>query len=109
MELRNTWSWIRKFFAIAFITVFLLWIVLKENSCLFGRLTRKITLHRIRLVSASDKLLEKISEHVKVEEIPLDDFAHLNLKVTKVQVIPLLTNNESFKVISNPLSSLIYN
>ena len=98
MELRKSWSWTRKFLVIGGLLIFILWILLSENSCLFGRISRKMALHRIRLSAASNKFLGRVSEHVKVEEIPLDDFTHLNFKVTKVQVVPLLTSNESFKV-----------
>lgn len=97
MEVKKSWH-LKKILVISCFLLFLLWIIFNEKSCLFGGLSRKIALHRMRLTSVSNQFLKKVSEHIKVEEIPLDDFTNINYKVTKVQVIPLLTSNESFKV-----------
>lgn len=95
MEVRKSWQLVKKILVIICLLIFLLWIIINEKSCLFSGLSRKITLHRIRLTS--NHFLRSVSESIKVEEIPLDDFTNINYKVTKVQVVPLLTSNESFK------------
>lgn len=98
MEVRKSWH-LKKILIIICLLLFLLWIILNEKSCLIGNLSRKIALHRIRLTS--NQFLKRVSEQIKVEEIPLDDFTNINYKVTNVQVVSLLTSNESFKVSKN--------
>lgn len=98
MEWRKT-SWTKRLVLGGCFIVILLWIVFNENFCLFGGLTRKISLQRIRLVASSpdNNLLRRISNDVRVEVIPLDDVGGLTPRVTKVQVVSLWSNNRTLK------------
>ena len=98
MELRKT-SWTKRITLAVCFFVILIWITINDNFCLFGGLSRKISLQRIRLVASSpdENLLRGISNEVRVEVIPLDDVGDLSRKVTKVQVVPLWTNNLTLK------------
>lgn len=96
MELRRT-PWAKKSLLIASFVLILLWIIFNDTFCAFGGLSRRIVLNRIRL--ATHIHIERASalREVKVEEIPLDNFLHLQANTTKVQVVSLLANNSSLK------------
>lgn len=73
----------------------LLFVVL-EHTCVFGGLSRRIVLHRIRFIPG--RFYHGAGQEVKVEEIPLDDLASLERRMTKVQLVPLWPNNDTIKV-----------
>ncbi|XP_063990522.1 heparan sulfate glucosamine 3-O-sulfotransferase 6 [Diachasmimorpha longicaudata] len=95
MELRRG-SFIKKMILVICFLLILSWIILNDTSCLFGGITRKITLQRIQLTTFQEIHLKRTIGEIKVEEIPLDEVLNVEVNVTsKVQVVPLWTNNDS--------------
>ncbi|KAK0168791.1 hypothetical protein PV327_002560 [Microctonus hyperodae] len=100
MELRRNW-WTKRLVLFACLVLTLLWIMFNDHFYIIGRLTQKIELHRIRLTS-NIHITNNIDQ-IRVEEIPLDNYAHLVFTnaTTKVQVVPLWTNNSIIR--DNPM------
>ncbi|XP_015520851.1 heparan sulfate glucosamine 3-O-sulfotransferase 6 [Neodiprion pinetum] len=95
MELRK-YFWTKQFILLSFFVTTFIWITFKYNGCLLGGLSRKLTLQRSQHAdSYSETLLLRSPSQVKVEEIPLDNIASLDPRTTKVQLVPLWSNNET--------------
>jgi hypothetical protein len=96
MDLQKS-SWAKK---LTIITCFALvfFFVILENSCIFGGLSRRIIYHKIKFAPGHSELFYRSTSEIKVKEIPLNESSTLDRKITKVQLVPLWTNNDSMKV-----------
>ncbi|XP_015595536.1 heparan sulfate glucosamine 3-O-sulfotransferase 6 [Cephus cinctus] len=97
MELRK-YFWTKRVVVVSCLLLILVWVILNDSSCFFGGISRRMTLQKVKPVSElngtsnSHNIVE-----AKVEEIPLNNIASLDPRITKVQVVPLWTNNETLK------------
>ena len=88
----------KRLIAVACFLVVLLFVVV-ENSCVFGGLSRRIVFRRIKISSGPVTSSEDRNYgEGEVKEIPLDDVAGLERRMTKVQLVPLWPNNDTLKV-----------
>lgn len=80
--------------------IVLLWIIIDYDFCIFGGITRKISLQRARSIEGSfydEQASRRANYESRVEVISLDDLGDTKTKITKVQLVPLWTNNNSLK------------
>lgn len=89
-KINNKSTWTRRIAIIICIVLTLLLVIL-ENTCLFGKLHRRVVVVSPRKFFAS--------ENVRVEEIPLDDVESMERRaIARVQLVPLWNDNDTNKV-----------